>query len=128
MREVWAEGQELYQLGSSLGNNLKCLVSIGTGVKPMEPMSRSFIGLVNAITRISTDSERAAEEFIRSHRDLHVGKRYFRFNVSRGLEDVSLDDWGQQNTLVSSTGSYLLGARVYDDIQDCVRALSETDG
>ena len=126
VREVWAEAQELFQLGSSPGNRLKCLISIGSGVGPTASMSRSP-GLVDAIRQISTESEHVAESFLRSHRDLLVGRRYFRFNVDKGLEKVGLGDWGRQNTLVSSTRSYLLSARVYGEIQGCVLALSGTD-
>src|SRR5436190_15823376 len=61
----------------SLEDNLKCLVSIGTGKPSMKPFGGNLINIGKALLAIATDTEKAAESFRRRHDPLFKSSRAF---------------------------------------------------
>lgn len=64
--------------------------------------------LIRTLTEISTDTENVAREFNEemAHR-FPEKKIYFRFNVHRGLEHVSIEEWKEMGRIKIATEDYL---------------------
>jgi hypothetical protein len=67
-------------------SNIKCLISIGTGVPSFDSYGSSLFEIATTLKGIATETEKTAESFHRAHSDLDDRNRCFRFNVSHGLE------------------------------------------
>lgn len=87
--EVWNEAQDIWS-SKPLEDNIKCLVSTGTGVLSDKPFPGKLITLGRSLVAIATETERTAERFRRDKSRLDEIGRIFRFNVSRGLETIGL--------------------------------------
>jgi predicted acylesterase/phospholipase RssA len=105
-----------------------CIVSIGTGhpdaiglPKPDAFQRMLPTNLITALRNISTDCEKVAEQF--EKRFKNAPKFYFRFNVAKGLEKVSLAEWMKQTEVVTHTKAYLQQQVVSAKIDDLVQAL-----
>ena len=108
-----------------------CLLSIGTGlaqaVKLARPKSlQNVLGmpthLVEPLKAIATDSGKTAEE---------IGKRYrktpgiyYRLDVDRGMESVSLDEWDRLGDVRSLTKNYLKTHAIDTQVDALVESLS----
>lgn len=135
---VLREAQSLFDGSGSGGRDraiaIACIVSIGAGhpktisFRRPEGMQRLFpTELIRTLLRISTDCEAVSEDF-----EAHFGsvqeessggaRRYFRFNVQQGLQDVSLAEWTRLGEVKTHTLQYLRGAMVGREI-DMVRDL-----
>ncbi|RKL23426.1 hypothetical protein BFJ72_g14493 [Fusarium proliferatum] len=77
-----------------LRSRLRCLVSIGTGVPALKPSSLDDEG------------------------------RYYRFNVSRGLEDVGLAESKKQREIAAATGRYVASQDVFGQMKACANGLA----
>ncbi|KAF8958036.1 acyl transferase/acyl hydrolase/lysophospholipase [Flammula alnicola] len=97
------------------------LVSLGTGQsgtiglkKPDAFQKLLPTKLIDTLKNIATDCEAVADalttQFI-----THAGL-YFRFNVTHGAGEVSLEEWEMSGTIVAHTESYLRDARVSADV------------
>ena len=77
---------------------------------------------------MATDTEKTAREFkIRISQMPETDRpKYYRFNVDRGLEDVSLGEWMQFPKLTEATSAYLSEQR--EEIGACAGALLSTLG
>lgn len=73
----------------ALEGNIKCLISIGTGVPSLDSYGSSLLEIAKTLKDIATETEKTAESFHRAHSDLDDGNRYCRFNVSHGLESIA---------------------------------------
>ncbi|KAG4269056.1 pfs [Fusarium proliferatum] len=87
-----------------LRSRLQCLVSIGTGVPALKPVRNDVLGIGATLTSLATETEKTAEQFRRDKSSLDDEGRYYRFNVSRGLEHVGLAESKKQRDIAAATG------------------------
>lgn len=95
-----------------------CLVSIGTGLGGIVSVRDTRASIIQMLKRIGTESNMVAERL----QDKYDGTdQYFRFNVDRGLEDITLADWKMDSDISAHTHNYLKGNRA--DILRFARSL-----
>jgi predicted acylesterase/phospholipase RssA len=113
--------------------NVACIVSLGTGLRKTNDMSRSnSIGniiapmkLINSIKKLAIDCEHKAEDMDLKYRG--TKDVYFRLNVERGLEGIKLADWDQLATIRIHTMAYLEQPSIADSIKCIASLLAETN-
>lgn len=118
---LWNQAQDMWT-GSKLRSCLRCLVSIGTGVSALKPVRDDVLGIGATLARLATETEKTAERFRRDKSDLCEG-RYYRFNVSHGLENVGLEESGKQRQIAAATGRYLESQDVFERIKTCATSV-----
>ncbi|XDG01449.1 hypothetical protein ABKA04_001064 [Annulohypoxylon sp. FPYF3050] len=80
------------------------ILSIGTGLSTVAEIKDSLPVIISALKRMATTSNQVAREMD----ELYGGTgRYHRFDVDRGLEEVTLSDWKKTSNIASHTGNYL---------------------
>lgn len=85
-----------------------CLLSIGTGLGGTVSIRDTRTSILRMLKRIGTESNKVADRL----QDKYDGTdQYFRFNVDRGLEDVTLADWRMDSDISAYTHNYLKGKR-----------------
>lgn len=89
VRILWNQAQYCLNQGGLVERNLGCFVSIGTGIPSLEPFGDQLMKVAKTLQNIATETERTAKLFREEHAELAKQNRYFRFNVSRGLEDFT---------------------------------------
>ncbi|KAI9825558.1 MAG: hypothetical protein M1826_006948 [Phylliscum demangeonii] len=109
---------------------LNCLVSIGTGHPGVIGLSTPSIfqsilptDVVDALKKIATDCEATAHEL--SKRFEKALGSYFRFNVTHGAGNISLQEWERMGEVKTHTKAYLEGTAVSASIDATVRLLSK---
>ena len=122
MREVWIEARGVWPAGA-LENQLKCMVSIGTGEPSIKRSRRRLFGLVKAADVDVVDPEIDTNRFIQEHTEVDDENRLFRFDVPNGLGEIDLDSIEEMETIVDATQDYLEKELVYKQIRRCGRAL-----
>ncbi len=126
VRIVWNQAQYcLKQGGGSVKKNLKCLVSIGTGIPSLEPFGDQLLKVAKTLKAIATETEITAKSFREEHAELAKQHRYFRFNVPRGLEKIGLEDVTQKAAIMAATRIYLEEPDVAERMQLCGRYVGE---
>jgi hypothetical protein len=126
IQELWNEAKDMWD-PEPLEGNLKCLVSIGTGVPSVEPFRTGLLEIGDTLVRMSTETEKTAELFHRTHSDLDDSYRYFRFNVRNGLEKIGLEDATQKDTIVAVTQGYVESQDTFKQMKLCGSKLAEKD-
>lgn len=85
-----------------------CIVSIGTGLGGIVSIRDTRGSIIRMLKRIGTESTKVADRL----QDKYDGTdQYFRFNVDRGLEDITLADWRMDSNISAHTHNYLKGKR-----------------
>ncbi|KAH0551461.1 hypothetical protein GP486_007324, partial [Trichoglossum hirsutum] len=110
--------------------DVACIVSIGTGKpkvtgfkKPAFFLQRLFpLDLVEVLKKMATDSEATAADM--SQRYKHYPGVYYRLNVERGLENVSLEEWEKLGEVKTHTLEYLNQDDISQNIDNIVAALT----
>lgn len=110
-------------LDLSLEKNVKCIVSIGTGVPNPSTFGSYPIGLGKALLSISTETEQTARRFARDKSALSDAGRYFRFNVPSGLYTIAMDDPKNLDAIVAVTTRYLEDQDTFKKIEACAKLL-----
>ncbi|MCJ1471106.1 hypothetical protein MMC07_009754 [Pseudocyphellaria aurata] len=120
IRSLMDEANHLWP-NSSIG----CIVSIGTGMGLSTDVGRSLTAMLKTLTEIATDTENVAREFKEdiAHR-FPERKIYFRFNVNRGLEQVSLTEWEEMGRVKIATEDYL--NEQWREVDICASQLSNS--
>jgi predicted acylesterase/phospholipase RssA len=126
IQELWNEAKDMWD-PEPLESNLKCIVSIGTGVPSVEPFKTGLLEIGATLVRISTETEKTAELFQRSHSELEDSNRYFRFNVRNGLEKIGLEDSSQKDTIVAVTQRYIESQDTFKLMNRCAMNLAERE-
>jgi hypothetical protein len=124
--EVWNEAKDLWP-HEPFEDNIKCLVSIGTGVPSLKPFGKNVLEIGKALVALATETEKTAERFARDKARLGDEGRYFRFNVLRGLEDIDLEEYKQKNAIVAATSRYLQSQDVHRQMRACGNNLAERE-
>lgn len=127
--ELWAEAWGYFSPEDNaswdLDDNISCLVSVGTGIPTVRPFGDDPVSIGAKLVKIATDTEKSAEEFSRHHPKLHSPQRYFRFNVTRGLEGVGLEDHSKQKEIISATRMYVESFETSRMLMNCSASLSQ---
>ena len=106
MYEVWNEAQDIWPSGS-LEKRVQCLVSIGTDVPSLKPFTDDLIGVDQTLLAIATETKKTAERFNKDKSALDDKGCYYRFDVLKELEDISLKDSTQKNSIIAVTNRFL---------------------
>lgn len=80
------------------------ILSIGTGVGKVIELNDTRASIIGALQKMVTSSNMVAASLDREYGD---SGQYFRFNVERGLEDISSSDWDRDSTVCAHTNNYL---------------------
>ena len=121
VREVMAEAYDIWP--SELHRNL-VMVSVGTGQPTVRPIGENLVEFARTAVKFATETEHTASGFARDHPELQsTKKRYFRFSVAKGLENVGLEEYKKLATVSSVTADYLGLEEVRRTLQDCARVL-----
>lgn len=80
-----------------------CILSIGTGLNEAISLEDSRLSVLDALKKMATSSEAVHR---RLRRRLLEGV-HFRFDVVRGLGDITLSDWEKSSRISAHTTNYL---------------------
>jgi predicted acylesterase/phospholipase RssA len=126
VRILWDEAQEIFlKQEQRPESHVKCLVSIGTGIPSLKPFGSCLLAVGKTLKSIATDTERTAVSFERGHPQLARGRKYFRFNVIRGLGNIGLERATKMPAIVAATRLYLDLPAVKREMEHCGRYLRE---
>ncbi|KAM5527920.1 phosphorylase superfamily protein [Fusarium oxysporum f. sp. phaseoli] len=81
------------------------ILSIGTGLGKVVTIKDSRRSILDALKTMSSSSSKVARSLETKYRGSDT---YFRFNVEKGLEDITLSDWHETSKISSHTHNYLL--------------------
>ncbi|KAL4989582.1 acyl transferase/acyl hydrolase/lysophospholipase [Aspergillus falconensis] len=129
VREVWIEAKNVWRL-TTLESQLRCLVSIGTGLHTIKRGSgrkTSGVGGVFGFAKsaeVAVDPEVETNKFMQEHSELDDEGRLFRFDVPNGLAEIGLDAVDEMETIVDATQDYLAKELVYKQVRRCGKALA----
>ena len=126
---VWTEAQSIWcPEDGKLEQMVKCFVSIGTGNPGTTPIKNGLAGfLTDTLKDIATNTESIANEFAARNRGLLDTKRYFRYNVSQGLQSVGLAEYQKQPEIATTTMAYLSEQNQKFNVRDCANNLRAKD-
>lgn len=121
---LWSQAEDVWGK-EHLKKHIKCLVSIGTGVPALRPFPNNIFLMGKTLTSIATETEVTADKFRGFQSDLDHSGRYFRFNVTNGLEQVGLEEWTKLNHIAAVTKLYLGKDEVVRQIMACSNKLEK---
>jgi patatin-like phospholipase/acyl hydrolase len=81
-----------------------CILSIGTGLGRVVTIQDSRRSILRALKTMASESTRVATRLDNKYKG---GSQYYRFNVERGLDDVTLSDYQKASTIAAHTRNYL---------------------
>ena len=87
-----------------VGAEFVCILSIGTGIGGVVTVGATRKSILDALKAMATSSQKVAQRLNELYSN---GDVYFRFNVPRGLEDVTLSDWKEMSNISAHTRNYL---------------------
>ncbi|OWT42401.1 protein kinase subdomain-containing protein [Pochonia chlamydosporia 170] len=100
---------------------VKCFISIGTGnpgKKPFEDSMIKFLG--QTLVQIATETENMEKRFIARWARHFDEKRYFRFNVEQGLQEIGLEEYKKKGPIQAATEGYLTHITQKFRVRDCI--------
>lgn len=116
-RKIWCPNT------GDLKPRAKCLVSLGTGHLGVNSMrEKSFGPLSKTLMVIMMETEYTAERFVSTWEGGYL-KRYFRFNVEQGLEEVGLAEYKKPGIVVAATEAYINSPEQKFKLDVCVKNL-----
>ncbi|KAG9196814.1 hypothetical protein G6514_004066, partial [Epicoccum nigrum] len=124
VREVWDQAQAVWGAEQPLEGQVKCLVSIGTGVPSLKPFKDDVLHIGATLVAIATETEMTAERFQRERPLLDSTGRYYRFNVDRGLEDIGLEEAKKVREMAAATRRYIGRQAVHAQMQACAGSIA----
>jgi len=98
-----------------------CVLSIGTGLNEAVSLEDSRLSILGALKKMATSSEATHRRLARRLPE----DVYFRFNVVRGLKDITLSDWEKSSQISAHTTNYLAEIYVERSINKCARILTQ---
>ena len=126
IEQLWNEAQNIWchDEGVELSGLLKCFVSIGTGNPGRKSIAEGSLKFFSeTLVGIATQTEDTAKVFVERHRRLYEGKRYFRFNVQQGLQDVGLEEYQAAALIDAATAEYMDGQETRSAARQCAMNL-----
>jgi predicted acylesterase/phospholipase RssA len=105
---------------------VKYFVSIGTGNPGKKAIQDNMLKFLSkTLVGIATETESTERKFIARWAQQFDQKRYFRFNVDQGLQEVGLAEYREQGTIESATDEYLNHQAQQSRLRDCVLNLKQ---
>lgn len=103
---------------------VKCFISIGTGNPGKKALEDNIFKFVSkTLPALATQTEHTEKRFIAKWRQQYDEKRYFRFNVDQGMQDVGLEEYQEQGLIDAATHEYLDHQAVAFQVRDCIQNL-----
>lgn len=103
---------------------VKCFVSIGTGNPGKKAFKNSVIKFLGeTMVEIATETTNTEKKFIARWAKHFDERRYFRFDVDQGLQDIGLDEYRQKGAIEAATESYLIHTAQKFRVRDCIQNL-----
>lgn len=103
---------------------VKCFVSIGTGNPGKKAVEDNMIKFLSGtLVELATQTEKTEKRFIANWRQHFDEKRYFRFNVDQGLQNVGLAEYQEQGAIEAATDGYLDHQGQEFWVRDCIQNL-----
>ncbi|KUM58276.1 hypothetical protein ACN42_g8885 [Penicillium freii] len=130
IEEVEEEAADIWCTTSrALKPLVKCLVSVGTGNPAQVPMDDNVLKFLSkTLVRMATKPESTERRFMARWSNEVKGKRYFRFNVEQGLQQVHMTEFEKQSVIESATYAYLHHSSQKVRVRDCILNLSGKEG
>lgn len=116
--EVWNQAQLIWG-PQPLEGRIKCLVSIGTGVPLLKPFEDNILHINKTLIAIAIETEQTANKFRQDKTHLDDTGRYYRFNVTRGLEKIGLEESKKRKEIAAATRRYVGLQDVLKQMQAC---------
>ncbi|RYN66761.1 hypothetical protein AA0117_g11787 [Alternaria alternata] len=110
-----SEAEDMFQ-----DSTYDCMLSIGTGLGDVITIKDSRRSIIKALKSMASHSQAV-------HRRLSQRLSeavYFRFDVTRGLDDVTLSDWKESSTISAHTRNYLAEVDVERQIKRYTDSIS----
>ena len=125
--QLWNEAQNIWCHGEiELSSLLKCFVSVGTGNPGRKAIAEGPFKLFSeTLVSIATQTEDTAKIFVERHRRLYEAKRYFRFNVQQGLQNVGLEEYKAAALIDAATAEYMDGQEMKSATRECAMNLKQ---
>ncbi|PYH40038.1 phospholipase, patatin family protein, partial [Aspergillus saccharolyticus JOP 1030-1] len=103
---------------------VKCFISIGTGNPGKKAIEDNLFKFMSkTLPELTTQTEYSESKFIANWRQHYNSKRYFRFNVEQGLQEVGLAEYQDQGLIEAATQGYLDHQTVDFRVRDCIENL-----
>ncbi|KAF2195377.1 FabD/lysophospholipase-like protein [Zopfia rhizophila CBS 207.26] len=97
------------------GRSIGVIVSVGTGLQSIPSVKKiaswlpfglgTDISLASALASMATSTARVDNEMKRMY--YNTDTRYYRFDVDRGLDNISLEQWMKEDEMASLTEQYM---------------------
>ncbi|USP74753.1 hypothetical protein yc1106_02027 [Curvularia clavata] len=130
VNEVEGEAANIWSSGTGdLKPLVKCFISIGTGYpskKALEDNIAKFLS--KSLVGIATETEETERKFIVRWAKHYDEKRYFRFNIDRGLQEIGLAEYKEQGRIEAATSEYLQHQAQRFRVRDCIENLQQKQG
>jgi predicted acylesterase/phospholipase RssA len=103
---------------------VKCLLSIGTGKTGKKAIEDNVLKFLSGtLVELAAQTEHTEKKFIAKWRQHFDEKRYFRFNVDQGLQNVGMAEYRDQGAIEAATDGYLDHQGQEFRVRDCVQNL-----
>lgn len=103
------------------------VISIGTGWVKKGPVGMKAHEVLSTAVDMATNAEKIADEFSHSPQgqELAKAKRYYRFNVEQGLQQVEMEAASEKNleSIDAWTMDYLRRAEVNAKLNECMEKM-----
>jgi predicted acylesterase/phospholipase RssA len=100
---------------------VKCFISIGTGNPGKKKFKKSMVKFLSeTVVQIATETENTEKKFIARWAKHFDEKRYFRFNVEQGLQNIGLDEYNKKGAMEAATEGYITHTAQYFRVRDCI--------
>jgi predicted acylesterase/phospholipase RssA len=125
--EVEGEATNIWSPGvGDLKPLVKCFISIGTGNPGKKALEDNIVKFLSkSLVGIATETEQTENKFIARWAKHYDEKRYFRFNVDQGLQDVGLAEYKEQGRMQAATDEYLRQQAQKFRVRDCIANLQQ---
>ena len=125
--EVEGEAANIWSPGvGDLKPLVKCFISIGTGDPGKKALEDNMLKFLSkTLVGIATETTETEKKFIARWARHYDEKRYFRFNVDQGLQDVGLAEHKEQGRIEAATDEHLRHQTQKFRVRDCVQNLEQ---
>ncbi|EHK17998.1 uncharacterized protein TRIVIDRAFT_67213 [Trichoderma virens Gv29-8] len=117
--------EEVRRIWKDAAPRVQCLVSIGTGIPNPKDFGDNLKEVFGTLKAISIEIEKNGATLLKNSTSFGIGGRYFRFNISKGLNGIGLDECDQKSLgqITAASEAYLEDERV----RECEVEFGEKD-
>jgi len=99
------------------------MLSLGTGQAPGKSFGPKLTSIIDALSKLATDTQKKANSFRAEHQSMVTQQRLFRFDVTHGLADVGLEEYKALNVIADATQHYLDSQEIAEERRRCAVSL-----